>query len=214
MEYLIKIVSTSGTVGVLIVVIGVVALVMVIERIIAYLRASRNMKEFQTEFDSYADSGNWTQAQKLCNEQRSDLAALGRLIFAHGHRGPASLRSVLNNHVDSVALPGLRTRLRELAMIAKVAPMFGLFGTVQGMIEAFGKIAGAKDSGVNPKDLADSIGLALGTTFLGLLVAMPIVFALSLLQSKIEQFAIDLEKYTERCVDQVAKNPVPPPTQK
>jgi biopolymer transport protein ExbB len=211
MSYLYNIVATSGLCGIVILLVGLLGLAFVAERIWAYARASWGMGRFRKEFEELAERGDWRAATDLCSEYDNDLAGLGLLTVTHGYRGPATLRSILNNHVDSVIMPRLKARLRELAMLAKIAPMLGLFGTVQGMIDAFAQIAGNTGQGVDPKDLANSIGLALGTTFLGLLVAMPISVALSLFQSKIEQFGIDLEKYTERCIDLVARHPVPPP---
>lgn len=212
MDYLLKIVTTSGVIGYVILAVGAAAIYLIVERVWAYLSASSGMRQFQVEFEECAARGDWKAASDLCEGETNDLAGLARLTLAHGHRGPATLRSVLNNHVDSVILPRLKSHLRELSMLAKIAPMLGLFGTVQGMIDAFAQIAGTTGQGVDPKDLANSIGLALGTTFLGLFVAMPIVAALSLFQSTIEKFQIDLEKYSERCVELVAQHPLPAPT--
>ena len=55
--------------------------------------------------------------------------------------------------------------------------MLGLLGTVVGMINAFGKIAAATDTGTDPKALANDISFALFTTALGLTIAIPLVLA-------------------------------------
>lgn len=208
---LVEIVNTSGWIGWLIFIVFGLGMFLVVERWLAYFRATSDMRAFQQRFDDWAGHQQWAEIRSACMNAVGDLKELGAMVVEHGYRGPATLRSVLNNHVDAVILPRLRARLRELAMLAKIAPMLGLFGTVYGMIEAFGKIAGAQGQGVDPKEMADSIGIALGTTFLGLMAAMPIIVFLSILQSKIEAFTIALEQFTERSVYHVANATKPLP---
>ncbi|WP_407943295.1 MotA/TolQ/ExbB proton channel family protein [Mangrovicoccus ximenensis] len=62
--------------------------------------------------------------------------------------------------------------LRVLEIVAQVAPLLGLFGTVLGMIDAFRQLQSA-GSGADPSLLAGGIWVALLTTAAGLAVAMP-----------------------------------------
>ncbi len=64
-----------------------------------------------------------------------------------------------------------------LALSAQVSPMLGLFGTVQGMVQAFATLASAGQA--DPTQLAGSISVALLTTFWGLInaiIATPFFF--------------------------------------
>ncbi|MBO9475658.1 MotA/TolQ/ExbB proton channel family protein [Shimia sp. R10_1] len=70
-----------------------------------------------------------------------------------------------------------------LDLIAQIAPLLGLFGTVLGMIEAFQKLQTAGSS-VDPSLLAGGIWVALLTTATGLAVAMPTSLALSWLEAR------------------------------
>lgn len=65
--------------------------------------------------------------------------------------------------------------LGYLSVVTQVAPMFGLLGTVTGMIGAFNKIGLGKMG--DPEKLADDIGVAMITTAAGLIVAIPAMFA-------------------------------------
>lgn len=65
--------------------------------------------------------------------------------------------------------------LGYLSVVVQVAPMFGLLGTVTGMIGAFNKIGLGKMG--DPEKLADDIGVAMITTAAGLIVAIPAMFA-------------------------------------
>jgi len=80
----------------------------------------------------------------------------------------------------------LRSGLRPLEVIGVVSPLLGLLGTVLGMIEAFRQMeqAGAR---VDPSVLSGGIWMALLTTAVGLIVALPAVVAHSWLERKIER---------------------------
>lgn len=79
----------------------------------------------------------------------------------------------------------LERGFRLLDSVAQLAPLLGLFGTVLGMIEAFQSLqdAGAQ---VDPSILAGGIWVALLTTAVGLVVAMPTAFILSWFESRME----------------------------
>ena len=82
--------------------------------------------------------------------------------------------------------------------------MLGLFGTVAGMIGAFIQIAqpgGNRDPGL----LAENIGLALVTTYIGLVVAIPVIYFLTYFRSRVQQFELDLELYVQRCLELLSR---------
>jgi biopolymer transport protein ExbB len=87
--------------------------------------------------------------------------------------------------------PSIEKLLPLLKIIAMVAPLLGLLGTVAGMIITFQAITifGAGD----PKAMAGGISSALVTTVLGLLVAIPTVFAHSILSGKAQNILHILE---------------------
>ncbi|UWQ35698.1 MotA/TolQ/ExbB proton channel family protein (plasmid) [Leisingera sp. M527] len=80
----------------------------------------------------------------------------------------------------------LERGLGTLDMVAQLAPLLGLFGTVIGMIEAFQKLQSAGAS-VDPSLLAGGIWVALLTTAAGLAVAMPVSLVLSWLTARMQR---------------------------
>jgi biopolymer transport protein ExbB/TolQ len=198
---LFQIVETSGWMGYVLVGLGLLGVVLLIERLVAYHRESTDYNTFKDEFAEAISVGDFARAAEICDSYRGHGPEVYRLAVEYRARGPATVRTILHNHIDLTVLPRLRARLRALNAIAKGAPMIGLLGTVYGMFGAFETIAGAQGQGVDPKALAGNIGLALGTTILGLFVAIPIVFASSYLRAKVDQFETDLERYTDYCLD-------------
>ncbi len=87
----------------------------------------------------------------------------------------------------------LERGMRTLDIIAQLAPLLGLFGTVLGMIEAFQAMQGA-GANVDPSQLAGGIWVALLTTAAGLAVAMPTSVALSWFEARIDHERMEAEK--------------------
>lgn len=86
----------------------------------------------------------------------------------------------------------LEKGLSMLKLLAALAPMLGLLGTVTGMIETFQVITQFGNS--DPKVMAGGISMALVTTVLGLVAAMPLLLAHNLLSSQAENIRNILEK--------------------
>lgn len=105
-----------------------------------------------------------------------------------------------------------------LSLIAGIAPMLGLLGTVSGMIGAFQKIAGGGMG--KPELLAGNIGEALMTTATGLVIAIPAMFFFFLFKNILnriivraeENFSIVLDELTGTGI-QIVEEEAPPPEQ-
>lgn len=87
----------------------------------------------------------------------------------------------------SKVLSQLRSQLRSIELIASLAPLLGLLGTVLGMIEAFQAMEAAGRQ-VDPGTLSGGIWKALMTTAVGLIVAVPAIVVHNWLERRIERF--------------------------
>ena len=93
--------------------------------------------------------------------------------------------------------------LRPLGIIAQIAPMLGLLGTVTGMIISFSEIArfGSGDPGL----LAHGIGQALVTTAAGLIVAIPVLVGHGYLASRVEKILSEIDRRREELMGNVVQ---------
>ena len=83
-----------------------------------------------------------------------------------------------------------------MATIASIAPLMGLLGTIVGMIEMFGaqNIAGT----ANPATIAHGIAVALYTTAIGLIIAIPVLVFWRYFRSRVDTYLLKMEIDTER----------------
>lgn len=124
-------------------------------------------------------NGQLDQAQTLLQrEKRSPLAQVLQQAVKLHEQGLAD--AALRERTEVIAqaqLAAMRSFFRALELIAQLAPLLGLFGTVLGMIDAFREMQSGGGS-VDPARLAGGIWQALLTTAAGLGVAMPVMVAL------------------------------------
>ena len=115
------------------------------------------------------------------HEQEADMTRIGNNLLGdllnvakdNANESLESLEIILDEKIQSIT-PLIETRVKSIKLIATVAPLLGLLGTVIGMIETFQAITlfGTGD----PKLMAGGISQALVTTMLGLIVAAPLLF--------------------------------------
>jgi len=93
----------------------------------------------------------------------------------------------------------LHAKIGYLSLIGNIAPMMGLLGTVQGMITAFQKIAQVVNP--EPSQLAEGISMALVTTFLGLVVAIPTMVCFFYFRNRVNRISIEIMETCEELFD-------------
>lgn len=117
--------------------------------------------------------GSVRESLDSLDAQRNPLARLTAFTLSQRWAGtdPELLREELARRSQRILAP-FESPLKVLEVIAALAPLLGLLGTVLGMIEAFRVMASA-EGGANPSQLSGGIYQALSTTAAGLAVAIP-----------------------------------------
>jgi biopolymer transport protein ExbB len=171
---------------------SLIALTMVIWRILLNFNAKTNMNEFLPIFQRKLQSEGIDGALRLC-KSRDDM--IPRKLYVAGletsKQGLAAMRRAMANVIELEILPDLNFLLAPILAIAKIATMVGLLGTVISMINTFNAIQSAQ--GGNVTNHAGAIGLALFATALGLVTAIPLVFAHVLFQNWIKNFEVKMK---------------------
>lgn len=116
------------------------------------------------------------EARKICEENPSPLtniADAGLERVSHDFVDPESMEKAMEE-ASTEELSGPFVYINYLSVIASLAPMVGLLGTVSGMVKAFNAIA-AQGVG-QPQALANNISEALITTATGMIIGIPAMF--------------------------------------
>lgn len=197
--------------GVFVYPLGITSVIVVwfsIERLVV-LRSSRVIpRPFVKRFLDQLEQGQLDAKSgiRLCEENNSPIAS----IFLHGLRkwGKPSVeveQAIIDGGERQVSQ--LRKHLRVLNGAATVAPLIGLLGTVVGMIESFNQLAVQKGGG-RTEELAAGIGLALLTTAVGLLIAIPALILYMYLAGRVDGLIIEMDRLAQQLVDQISSEAI------
>lgn len=132
--------------------------------------------------------------RQLKNPTQAGDNPLGRILAVYDGEQNRSVEALELRLLEAVVdeQQGLEKGLSMLKLLAALAPMLGLLGTVTGMIETFQVITQFGNG--DPKVMAGGISMALITTVLGLVAAMPLLLAHNVLSSQAENIRTILEK--------------------
>ena len=163
-------------------------------------RANINGPAFMAEVQKLILQDNLDAAISLCGAEAN--AALARVLKAGLTRADADepeLRSAVDETVLGV-FPELTRRAGYLPMLANVSTLMGLLGTIQGLIQAFDAVAHATAESRQTL-LADGIGVAMYTTFAGLVVAIPTLVLHSIIVARTTKIMDEVDQYALKLVN-------------
>src|SRR2546423_13427458 len=180
-----------------------------IDRVMAYNAARKQSRQFAPAVAGALREGKLDEAVKIADRyKKSHLAKVvvaGLQEFqAHqisseipGEEIEASKRAL--ERAEAIVHAELKRGVSGLATIGSTAPFVGLFGTVVGIINAFKGIESTKATGLSA--VAGGISEALVTTALGLLVAVPAVWAYNYFTNKCEAFDVEMDNSSMELVN-------------
>lgn len=184
---LLSYVADGGFLSYVLVCLSIVALTVMIRMILVLRRDLFVPEGFMKEATVAAEGGNLQALSMACS--RSDCFAARVLLggLRRANSSPLGMLEFQNGAEDEMVRETERLhRMNDAqAIIAAVAPMLGLLGTVIGMIGAFATIA-ALQGAARSNELARFMSMALVNTAEGLIIAIPCTIAFGLCRRRIE----------------------------
>ena len=157
--------------------------------------------ELMEGFESHLDKKEFQQAYELA---KADDSYLGRVLAIGLVKLQVGRQQAFDAMRETQAEEAMQLehKISYVSLIGALAPMFGLLGTVSGMVSAFTVIA---QSATQPKhhELASGISQALVTTLIGLWIAIPAVACFSLFRNWLEQLNSDVDTEAVRLISKV-----------
>jgi biopolymer transport protein ExbB/TolQ len=182
----------------------VIAIGIIVERAIYVYKASINKDVFLATMQKCILAGDVGRAIKMCSAANAPLARIVKAGLMKVNRPDAEVQASM----DEAALrelPKLEHRTPYLALLANLAMLSGLLGTVSGLIVAFGAVANA-DASSKATMLAKGISEAMNCTAFGLIAAIVALLGFALLNGKTQQLLDDINSATVQVVNLVVSN--------
>ena len=174
-------------------IVGALALAIAVERYVTLTRLVVTNRKAWNDVEPAIANADFDAARETTSKGDTIVARLlGTGLARLGAvRKIDDIEKALRANLMQV-IPQMEKRTHYLATFANLATLLGLLGTVNGLIHAFTAVATA-----NPAEkanlLAASISEAMNCTAFGLMVAVPLLFTHSFLQSKTSQLIASLE---------------------
>lgn len=176
----------------------------IIERLIVILIKNRvDSLSLINQLIKYIKEGNITSAKNLCDQSNAALPQIISAGLEQTDQGLPEIQSAIELKAMSV-IPRLEKRVGYLSMIANVATLLGLLGTIWGLITSFQAVAHA-DAAQKATLLSSGIALALNTTAFGLIVAIPCMLSFAFLYEKTNEMIDDINENTARVYQYLAR---------
>lgn len=199
-----SVVRSGGIIGWVIVGLGLFAMLLVIFRAVLLQVNNSNSHQIEEQVVKLVDTGKIAEAEKACYECKGAIARVLSSTLRHVKDDRDHMEDIITEAIlhESGTLNKFSA---TILVIASVSPLLGLLGTVTGMISTFDIITefGTGD----PKLLSGGISIALVTTELGLIVAIPTLLLGTLLNSWGESIKMNMETLALRITNIVLSEP-------
>lgn len=182
-------------------IMSLTAVTLVVWRILLNRSAQTDLNAFLPAFQERVGKEGIDGAIRFCQTQPGMIP---RKLFVaaleNARHGLAASRRAMANVIELEILPDLNFLVPTILAIAKIATMVGLLGTVISMIGTFSEIEELKRKGGDITSQSGAIGLALFATALGLVTAIPLVFAHVLFKAWINNFEVKIKSAAQKLI--------------
>lgn len=147
----------------------------------------------------YIEEGDLEGALQYCEAAPNPVTRIVAAPLSRMHNGWDAMKDAVDQQI-AVEEGKLISHISPLSLVSALGPMMGLFGTVSGMVGAFDKMATAGDS-MNPSLVAGSIGLALMSTVMGLVVAIPGMTSFWFFSNRVTRISDEMNMVADEMMD-------------
>lgn len=196
---MLELIMAGGWIGTILLICSLFAVSLIIRLCLSLRRSTIIPEALVDALKANITHGAYDIALQKASVSNSFLGRIATAGLKENARGWDAIEKALEDAGNEQTSRFYR-RTEPLSMIGNVAPMLGLLGTVIGMVTTFGELAVADTGGRN---LAHGIYFALVTTVDGLIVAIPLLVAHSLLNARIAKLASETLEILESIFEPV-----------
>ena len=192
---------TGGPVFWILLVMALVAVITYIERLIDLRRAQIGYQDFLKGVINVLDGGNDNEALAICEDTAAPVANVVATAIRHRNGSARALREAVDSQ-GRAEIGRLDRRLAVLAIIAQVAPLVGLIGTIIGFMKTV--LAANGSEIVSRTELLGGAMESLVSAAVGLTVAVVTIVMYGSLRVRLERTIVELEAAASQIVGYIS----------
>lgn len=192
--------SNWNIILIVIMICSILSFTVFLERYVFLRKSEIDTNKFIVSLRDPIRKGNIVEAIQLCEQSQGTVANIIKAGLLKYNRGKEQIESAMEIS-GLIEIAHLEKNAKLLSIIAHVAPLIGLLGTVLGFIQAFSEMRASGLVDISATRIGEAMEYALVTTAGGLVVAIPSVLAYNYIVSRIEGFILEIQTTSQEIVD-------------
>jgi biopolymer transport protein ExbB/TolQ len=182
------------------------AIAIIADRAVYLYGSSINKDVFLATMQKCILAGDVAKAVKMCSAANAPLARIVQAGLVKVNRPDEEVQAAMDEGALK-EMPKINRRTGYLALYANLAMLSGLFGTIVGLIKAFGAVGGESvDPSQKARILAEGIAEAMNCTAFGLLSAITALMGFAVLNGKTQALEDDINEASVQVLNLVVAN--------
>lgn len=184
-------------------IIGICSLIgftIFIERLLHLRKSEIDTNKFIVDIRNIIKDGNIIEAIQVCENTGGTIANIVKSGLVKHNRSKEQIENAMEVS-GLIEIAQLEKNAKILSIIAHIAPLIGLLGTVLGFIQAFSEMRMSGLVDISATRIGEAMEYALVTTAAGLVVAIPSVLAYNYIVSRVEGFVLEIQTTSAEIVD-------------
>lgn len=189
--------------NVILIVIGfcsILSFTIFFERILHLRKSEVDTNQFILKLRQPIKEGNMIEAIQLCESTGGSIANIIKAGLLRHNRGKEQIENAMEVS-GLIEIAQLEKNAKILSIIAHIAPLIGLLGTVLGFIQAFSEMRTSGLVDISATRIGEAMEYALVTTAGGLVVAIPSVIGYNYIVSRVEGFVLEIQTASQEIID-------------
>ena len=183
----------------------VFSIAIVIERFIYINFKNRiDTTAFVNKILELLQKGSVASAVELCNVSKAALPRITKAGLEEAGKSPEDIQQAMELAAMN-EIPKIEKRMNYLSLLANIATLLGLLGTIFGLIDSF-KAVTAAEASQKAALLAQGIAVAMNTTAFGLVVAIPTLVVYSMLNERSSAIINEINENTARIYQRLIRS--------
>lgn len=149
----------------------------------------------------FVEQGSFARALQLCNAKEHPIMSVFKAALTRANRSEREMRRAVEVAAIS-ELPKLKKGTGYMPQLSNIATLFGLIGTIRGLIISFSGVSGG-DAATRQAMLSEGISIAFYNTFFGLTVAVFIIIAYMFILGRQNKLLAQMELGSAKLIDQL-----------
>jgi biopolymer transport protein ExbB len=179
---------------------SVMSFTIFIERFLHLRKSEIDTNAFIIKIRQSITKGNLVEAIRICENTGGTITNIVKAGLTKHNRSKEQIESAMEI-AGLVEIAALEKNAKILSIIAHIAPLIGLLGTVLGFIQAFSEMRASGLVDISATRIGEAMEYALVTTAAGLVVAIPSVLAYNYIVSRIEGFVLEIQTCSSEIID-------------